>query len=230
MKKNKNKKGGSAKRTVCQHIAVFIVSFIVKLGFHLLTVPQKIILARRVVEFMNGNPNFAVPSPTLADITTAIDALELAQQALPGGPAATEIRDLREADLDILMSDLQIYVEGEAKGDPEIALSSGMDIRDSKSPIGILNSPETLVAKQGAAEGSVKLKWKAVKKSSGYRIEVSTNPTQGWPMVYQSEKSSIKIYDLTPGTKYYFRVATLSHAGYEGYSPVATLRLSLPQD
>jgi hypothetical protein len=183
-----------------------------------------------VIAAMTGNAFFPAPVPTLADVSLAVDALELAQQALPGGPDETEIRDLREQELDVMMSNLQVYVENIAQGDPEIVLSADMETRDAQSPIGILLAPETITAKQGAAEGSVKLRWKVVKKSSGYRIEGTTDPAQGWPMVYQSEKASIQVYSLTPGTKYYFRVATLSHAGYEGYSPVVTIRPSLAQD
>lgn len=215
---------------VCEHFTLIMMAFIVRLGFLRLTVPQKIVKTRGVVTSMTGNPNFPSPVPSLADVTVAVDALELAEQALPGGPDETEIRDLREQELDMMMSNLQVYVENIAQGDPEIVLSSGMDLRDTQSPIGILPAPETVTAKQGAAEGSVKLRCKVVKKALGYRIEGTTDPAQGWPMVYQSAKASIRIYDLTPGTKYYFRFATLSHAGYEGYSPVVTIRPNLPQD
>lgn len=217
-------------RSVERHLAAFIMAFIVKLGFLRLTVEQKIVRARAVVAAMTGNPNFPTPLPTLADVTTATDALELAQQALPGGPAATEIRDIRERELDRLMSDLQVYVESVAQGDAEIVLSSGMELRDPQSPVGILAAPAELTIKQGPAEGSVKLKWTSVRKNSGYRVEGTTNPSEGWPMVYQSEKARLGIYDLEPGTKYYFRVATLSRAGYEGYSPIATVRINLLQD
>ena len=241
MKKRKNKKGGNAKRTVRMPYqgnqksqefptGVFIMAFIVKLGLHLLSVPQKITLARRVLEYMTGNSNFPSPLPMLADIVAATDALELAQQALPGGPAATEIRNLREKEWDVKMSNLQAYVESIAQGDPEIALSSGMALRDPKKPVGILPAPEWVIVRVGVATGSAKLRWKANRKSSGYRIEATTDPSLGWPMVFQSEKASIKIDGLTPGVKYYFRVATLSRAGYEGYGPVVTIRPNFAQD
>ncbi|MBL0311068.1 MAG: fibronectin type III domain-containing protein [Bacteroidetes bacterium] len=226
--KTQQKNDVSAMRSVGGQLAAFIMSFIVKIGFLKLTVEQKIVRARAVLAAMTGNPNFTTPSPTLADVTTAVDALELAQQNLPGGPDETEIRDIREQELDVLMSNLQIYVEGEAQGNPEIVLSSGMETRNAQSPIGILLAPETAIAKQGADEGSVKLKWKSVKKNSGYRVEGSTDPLLGWPMVYQAEKASLKVFDLVPGTKYYFRVATLSRYGYEGFSPVVTIRVALP--
>lgn len=228
--KTTKKNGVNAKRSAARQLAALIMSFIVKLGFLRLSVEQKIVKARAVVAAMTGNPNFPTPSPTLADVTIAVDALELAQQALPGGPDETEIRDIREQELDVLMSDLQIYVEGIAQGNPEVVLSSGMETRDPKSPVGILSAPAELTIKQGPADGQVKLKWTSVKKNSGYRIEGTTNPAEGWPMVYQSEKARLSIYDLEPGTKYYFRVATLSRAGYEGYSPIATVRINLLQD
>lgn len=241
MKKYKNKKGKGAKRTARRqkkHVVVyqnrtsvhFILAFIVRLGFYLLTPTEKVNRARAIIASMTGNSYFPAPLPTLADLAAAADALELAQQALPGGPDDTEIRNIRERELDEMMSNLQNCVEFIAQGDPEIVLSAGMELRDPRSPIGILPPPETVTAKPGVASGSVRLRWKPVRKSSGYRVEVTTDPAQGWPMVYNVEKASLKIFDLIPGTKYYFRIATLSHAGYEGYSPVATMRATFAQD
>ena len=237
----KNNKGASATRNARppreNHVAEqnqpwhsLILAFIVRLGFYLLTPAEKVVRARSIIGSMTGNPYFPAPVPTLADLQTAVDALELAQQALPGGPDDTEIRNLRERELDVMMSNLQNYVEFTAQGDPEMVLSSGMELRDPRSPVGILPPTETVIARPGVASGSVKLKWKPVRKSSGYRVEATEDPSQGWPMVYNVEKASLKIFGLTPGTKYYFRVATLSHAGYEGYSPVASMRATFAQD
>lgn len=228
MKKNQKKSGRKAKRTPRQQVAVIIFAFIVKLSFSRLTVTQKINLARAIINAMTGNPYFPNPSPSLADVAAATDALELAQEDMPGGPEATVIRNIREQALDVLMSNLQIHVEDVAKGNPEIVVSAGMQVRSPKNPIGILPVPNLVEAKNRQAYGEIDLKWTAVKKSSGYRIEGSRNMEEGWPMVWESEKASIRIVGLIPGEVYWFRVATLSHAGYSGYSEPIAIRLKLP--
>lgn len=228
MKKNQKKSGRKAKRTTRQQVAAFIFATIVKLSFGQLSVPAKINLARHIINMMTGNAYFPDVNPSLADIAAAADALELAQENRFNGSAAIIIRNIREKELDVLMSDVQAYVEYKAQGNPEIVLSAGMMVRDPKNRIGFLPATEWVRAKNAPDYGDVDLRWKAVRKSTGYRIEGSRNMAEGWPMVWESEKASVRISGLIPGEVYYFRIATLSRAGYDGYSEPIAIRLKLP--
>lgn len=72
-------------------------------------------LARSVVTKMTGNPDFVTPVPTLADVTTAADALEVANLQAGfrfnrGGKAATDIKLARANELYQLLLRLGAYV------------------------------------------------------------------------------------------------------------------------
>ncbi|MBL0310047.1 MAG: fibronectin type III domain-containing protein [Bacteroidetes bacterium] len=222
------KKGKRQERKFQQQFSAFVLLLIIKLELAKLSVGDKIVEAREIVRKMLGNLNFPDPDPSLADVTLAIDALEVAEGAMPGGPEVTIIRDERLAEFNTKMSDLRNYVEFKSKGNREIGASSGMKIRDSYSPVGILSATEWVKARNGASIGSIVLKWKVVNKNSGYRVELSTNPAQGWPIVVEAEKALANISGLIPGEKYYIRIATLSRVGFDGYSEIIAIRLTLP--
>ncbi|MBL0308281.1 MAG: hypothetical protein IPP77_00830 [Bacteroidetes bacterium] len=80
-----------------------VICFMVKLGFDAKSVAKQLYTSRDVIGCMNGNPNFPSPLPTLADITTAADALELAQNNMRTTPGGKSIRDLRRQELVVLM-------------------------------------------------------------------------------------------------------------------------------
>lgn len=231
MKQTSSSKTGKRKeRSLRAEFTLFIYIIFVKLSLYNLSVSAILTYGRRIVSMMTGNPNFPTPEPPLADVTVSLDGLQVAEEAMPGGPEATDLRNVRLEEVKQKLNDLRNYVEFIAKGNSTIILSSGMEYRSANTPVGILPAPEPVTGKNGVAVGSVKLKWKRVPKNTGYRVEATTNPSEGWPIVVEAEKASTTIYGLTPGTKYYFRIATLSHAGYEGYSATIPVRVNLPQD
>lgn len=218
----KNKSGRSVRRKTRKmkgRKPNMVLVFISKLELGRLSVSEKINRARRIVSMMTGNPLFPLPIPALADIVAATDALELAQEALPGTKAQTIERNLRESELDELLITLQRYVEFIANGDKVIVLSSGMEVRDPNSPVGILAAPSDFNAVSTRVEGQIKLDWKAVKKRTSYAVEWTTNPDEGQPFNAECTKSKMTLNGLEPGVRYYFRVATISAAGTSGYTP-----------
>ncbi|MBL0308264.1 MAG: fibronectin type III domain-containing protein [Bacteroidetes bacterium] len=98
-----------------------------------------------------------------------------------------------------------------------------MEPNNPKTNIGFLPSPTGLVISNTKTLGKLNLKWKKVLKNSGYLVQWTQdleNPV--WPGYTESEKTSASVSGLNPGERYFFRVATLSHAGYDGYTaPVA---------
>ncbi|MBL0310615.1 MAG: fibronectin type III domain-containing protein [Bacteroidetes bacterium] len=205
-----------------------IILFNVKLNFTNLTPKEQIGKARDIVTKMTGNAFFPDPNPTLADVTTAIDALAVADQAMDRSRAKTIVRNARRLELEQIMQKLQYYVQYTSGGNPEIIITSGMDVNDMKNPLGFLPAPANVRAVNGGLVGTVDLRWDAVAKKTGYRIEVSMNPSEGWPIVMEAAKASATITDLTPGVTYYFRIATLSRAGYNTFSAFCLIRVNLP--
>ncbi|MBL0308814.1 MAG: fibronectin type III domain-containing protein [Bacteroidetes bacterium] len=208
-------------------IGIIIIFFVIKLGLKNKSVAEIIILARRIITMMTGNPNFPIPNPTLADLILATDALEAAQTDMDGARSKTVVRNLRLKELKRLLALLYTYVEHISMGDVVIALSSGFEMRATRNPIGILPAPATVEVKNTVVTGKVSLRWKKVEKSSGYWIEWTQDITMSvWPNAKTSKKAKVDIADLTLGERYYFRVATISSEGYEGFSDVITLRIN----
>lgn len=188
------------------------------------TVPTKIENARHYVTVMTGNPNFTTPSPTLASITTAVNALETAYNAaLGGGKVLTATMHDKEAILDNLLTQLGHYVEGVANGSETIILSAGMTVKASTGPRGTLG----FVIKNGERGGEVKLSTKS-QAHHAYMWQVvldplpdesaEVDPTHTWELMAVTTKASIVKVDLEIGEKYWFRVATVGKNGQNDWS------------
>ncbi|MBL0309062.1 MAG: fibronectin type III domain-containing protein [Bacteroidetes bacterium] len=196
-----------------------IFLFISKLALSDLSVSAKITKARRIVTMSTGNPNVPSPTPTLADITIAVDALAEAEEWMPGTKAQTIERNNREKALDTLLVRYQRYVEFTADGDPGIVLSTGIDIRDANSPVGILEIPSDFSAINTRVKKQVKLKWKPVKKRISYVVEYTIDPIGDGPFFnVECTRAAISLNGLNSDVKYYFRVATISTAGSSGFT------------
>ncbi|MBL0309130.1 MAG: DUF4398 domain-containing protein [Bacteroidetes bacterium] len=209
----KTTKPKSSLRT--QNSRSFILVFIVAVTrLRGKSVAQIIIFVRNVVAMMNGNPNFVDPQPTLADLTMAIDALAAAEQAMDGSRAKTIVRNARLKEVKFMLSEELTYVNLISRGNAEVGVTSGFDIRDAKSVVGLLAHPELFVAYTTTVEGQVKLKWNSVKKRSSYIIEYALNP--GPDAVkgnVECTKANTILNGLTSGALFYFRIATISTGG-----------------
>src|SRR5258708_25791293 len=111
-----------------------IMKTLVKMGLSQMPIEKKIVNTRFMVTSMTGNANFGTPNPTLATITTNVNALEAASIAAKGG-GKDETANMRakEAVLDLSLKLLGYYVEGIASANPAnaeaIILSAGMDVK-----------------------------------------------------------------------------------------------------
>lgn len=190
----------------------------VKLGFTTLAIPDKILKARNIVTQLTGNAAFTRPNPTLAVVTAAADALETAfNDAADGGKTKTAVMYNKEAALDALMAQLSAYVQEASAGDALVILSSGMEVRATKTPPQDLPAPQNLAAETGDNEGSINLSWEPVKKAKAYLMQTSPDGATAWQNLnITSTKASVVITGLASGTKTWFRVCAI---GAKGNSP-----------
>lgn len=215
----------------------------VKLGFTRLSVANKILTARAVVSQMTGNAVYPTPTPPLVDITGATDALELAaQQALKGGTDKTLMKHTIEHQLNQLMGQLQDYVQVASKGEPMAIESSGMEVRNERSPSTlppvVLNPRATV----GSNAGSIQLNWGSAKGAKSYVVEIllpapknsepsvpiedgdgtavmtDNTATTEWIRIDTVTRSKLTVKNLITGTVYKFRIAAINTAGQGGYS------------
>lgn len=203
-------------------------------------VPVKILKGRHYVTSMTGNANFTTPNPTLASVTTAINALETAANNAAGaGPVETAIMHEKETLLDNLLTQLGAYVEGIANNNAataaSIVLSAGMDLKRPNVPIGALLPPLDMSAKFGTQQGEIKLSCKKpvgaraiiwqISPSAAVAFVAAPAPSFG-PASSADFPSGVTLSSkhiatgLTSGTSYTFRAAGVGGANQSGWSDV----------
>jgi hypothetical protein len=127
--------------------------------------------------------------------------------------------------LDRLMSQLSAYVESVGGDNETIIRSAGMDTRAAGSvSTETPGQPAALDATTGDHEGEIDLSWDTVSGARSYVIEKSPDPPTGtsWAHAAVSTKSRSTLSGLTPGTRYWFRVAAVGTSGQSGWSDPAT--------
>ena len=186
-----------------------------------LPVPQKIVQARFIVTSITGNVSFTTPSPTLAVITTNINALETAYIiAQNGGVNDTANMHAKEFLLEVSLKSLAAYVEGIANTNlitaEAVALSSGMNVKNPATP-----SPRDFNVKPTGNPGEVKLSTKHEDRAT-YIWQMTNDPlgVTGWITIGQATQASLIKTGLTSGTRYYFRVAAVGKDGQEPWSNI----------
>jgi hypothetical protein len=188
------------------------------------TVLQVIGDANSYVTQMTGNPLFPAPSPTLATVTAQTNNLIASHTVAltrAKGSAAQMHTDRKV--LENSLKGLAAYVEGIANLTPPNAVKiineAGMQTKKKA-----VKAPKVFTVKQGPVAGVVLVNSKAAKRSS-YIYQYTTDQTMAnsWVDGYKNNKVKGTITGLTPGTRYYFRVASVGTTGESSWSPVISL-------
>ena len=196
---------------------------VVSLGASHLSIPKKIVKSRFIVSSMTGNANFTTPSPTLAVITTNVNALEAASLvAQSGGVDDTANMRVKEAILDLSLKSLGAYVEGIANASPlsanAIILSAGMDVKGKGGKV-----VREFVVNITGNPGEVKLVRKGIKHGKGsYEFQMTTDPSNeaSWQKIYTGTVGSFVKGGLISGTRYHFRATAIDKNGFNPWSEV----------
>lgn len=192
------------------------------LDFIKLIIAEKIVRARTVIAQMTDNPNFPLPDIVLADLTVATDLLEARLLASAnGGKENTVLLHQAEATVDDMMRRQAKYVDRIANGSEVIIIGSGFTPSKQPAPA---QRPEFSV-EPGQKSGSVLLRRQAIKGAKAYIwqycVNIMPEGDEGWTIAQVSSKASVELSDLTPVTKYWFRVAAVMSQETTAYnSPV----------
>lgn len=202
---------------------------ILKMGLSGLSPQSLAAKAQNLVADMTGNANFATPEPALADITAK--QVELDNWIIKssfGDERAINTRNTVYAELQGMLRTLAQYVSMTAKGDGNVILSSGFELRKENAPTPPLTRPVDLSVNRTAYQGQVKLDWKTVKGTKTYIVQMTTeNPeaeTTKWITAATTTKSKLEVSDLTFGSYYYFRVKAVGNKNESPFSEVAFIR------
>ena len=203
----------------------------VKLEINRANLSAKIQILRSIVSQMTNNPHFPSPAPALADVTTAINALETAANEASAARAEakrkTALQNSAETTLDSLAAALAGYVDAASEGDAEIILSSGMGVRSKPSKPQPMTAPEMAGSELTQVAGELLLRWSRVAGAYTYLIERTTDPAAvaGWTNGDSATRTKAVVKGLTPGTRYSFRVAAVGPLGTGPWSEPVTRTL-----
>ena len=177
----------------------------------------------RVVADMTNNPSFPSPTPTLASITGALTALQMAQSAALArtAGAATTRNEKRDA-LVALLQQLQGYIQTVADATPENGASTiqsaGVAVR--KIPTHVAR---TFLAVQGAVSGSVKVTAAVAARRAAYDWEYSVDGGKTWVPTPTTLQAKTTVTGLPAGTMVQFRYRAATKTGEGDWSQPTSL-------
>jgi hypothetical protein len=197
----------------------------VALGLSRKTVPQLITDVEHYLASMTANAHFPNPSPALsviaANLSVVKNDLAVSMTRVRGSVAKLH------ADVRVLITKLRTlaqYVEGEANLDPDhatdIILSAGMVVKKNTP-----RPPRVFSVTLGKNHGSVLLNTKGIARGA-YLYDMTTDASlapASWIRIYEGVKVKYVKDSLSPGTRYFFRSATIDKNGLSNYSPVLSV-------
>ncbi len=179
--------------------------------------------AQLILASMTGNPAFANPIPTLAELQTAVTrySTDLVAAAALGRTNVANKNASRQL-LENILAQLGMYVMYIANGDEAILISSGYSMLKSPEPIYITN-PGNVTLSNGITTGQMMSVVNAVSGARTYLHEICTEqPTAA--TVWTSNPSSRRQFtftDLVAGKQYWVRVGVTGSGEQLAYSPIA---------
>ena len=176
--------------------------------------------AASILQNMTANLYFPTPIPTLADLQAALTNYNsaLVNAADLGRVNVAEKNKARKV-LELLLTQLGMYVMYIANGDAAILTSSGYTLSKTPEPQYITN-PGVVIITNGITSGQLVSSVKAVKGGKSYLHQVTEDPiTQSsvWDST-ASSRSSYTFQNLEAGKKYWIRVAVVGSGEQIAYS------------
>ena len=190
------------------------------------TDPQLITDVGGIVSALTGNPNYPNPSPTLAIVSDALKAFEVAlSETSLGGILLTLTKNAKRAELVSLVRQLANYVAATCNSDLVTLLGSGFPIhKPTRNAIGHLPTPNMPVLKHGARSGDLEAKTKSVPGVFIYNWQLTlASVPEKTLRTMQTTGARITFSGLTPGQIYSVKVNAVGAAGPTDYSGPASL-------
>ena len=190
---------------------------------------QKIDLANNVVTLMTGNPDFLTPDPTLAELTTAADETDTANQEALAARAIskqkTAILREKEAALNDVLRKMANYVENKSDGNVAKINGAGFSVVSDTGPVGELPPPEDFSVTYGDEVGELDTHWDGVDGATGYIVQINTTDPvteSAWSDAGNPTKTKFTVEGLTSGDRCWLRVLAVGTAGRGAPSGVET--------
>lgn len=195
----------------------------VALGFARKIDTDLIAFVRNVITLMTNNPQYPTPTPTLAAVTTLVNAFETqVHDALDGGKIVIATRNAGRVEMMSLMRQLAAYVQGHCDADLLALLGSGFEAVRAPSPVGVLPAPENPRLTLTDKSGELMLKFDRVKNAVNYSVQTAPAAVGPWTDENLSTSTRVVISGLTPGETLWARACANGSAGASEWSTPAT--------
>jgi hypothetical protein len=200
----------------------------IKLNLQKLTDAQLILKAKDIKTKLTGNAFFPTTTPTLVNYGVLITAAETALADSDAANATAKEKTLvKNLALDALRrgtTQLGTNIESLSGGAPEKILSTGIDIKASKTPVGIPAQVVNLAVTAGDHDGELNAQWDPVPGAKTYEIATSPDPVTltSWTKFKSVTKSAVVLTDLTSGARLWVRVRAIGAAGEGNWSDPGT--------
>jgi hypothetical protein len=183
-----------------------------------------IVDSNRILVSMTGNPAYATPNPTLADLTTARIAYIASVNAAQDSTIARSTRKERRTNFCTLLRTLAHYVQITSAGNPTTLLSSGFPAQRPRVPVGNLLAPTGLTLTRGKISGQIIARCPKLPQAGAYHWQIGPTAT---PMVWQPMVTTLAAHisyeGLIPYTPYTAQVRAIGTAGPSNWSDAATV-------
>jgi hypothetical protein len=178
---------------------------------------------RVIVDKMNGNANFQNPTPSIADLTTALDKFEAALIFSNGGRGGVEATANKNASREALISTMQnlgLDVQKNGNDDYVILISSGFDIKGTPAPGTQPDAPKNITLSDGAHKGECDVKFDKVVNATMYEVRYSTEPNvaTSWEKMLPNTRTRSTITGIAHGTELYVQARAINSHGASEWS------------
>jgi len=183
-------------------------------------IDEKIVSTRNIVNATTGNINYTSPSPSLANITTSVNALEQASlNAKDGGKAKTTALRIANTSHNKLMASFTLYVNLTSGGDKEKIESTTLNVKGKSGKPAPMTKVMSVRGKAGFFSGQINVRWKGIRNAKSYIAHKSANGNDNWVNTEcTSTKASMKITGLATETAIFIRVAAINSLGKGAWS------------
>lgn len=184
---------------------------------------------RHHIAKLTGNPDFTDPTPPLIDLNAKCDELDASNQACQfnGGKVDLLTRDSLYRELKVMIQELGGYVQANCKGDRDLILSTGFDVRKQGQPLGELPAPQNVRAVATPYPGRLDVRWDGVRGNLLYQLWMTEGDPavdKDWTMLVQTSRNRHTEEKLESHKVYSFRVVAIGAAGASPVSDIATAK------
>lgn len=196
----------------------------IKIGFTHLNGPRMQAKTRDIIAAITGNTLLPDPDPSIATVTTQLDAYtQDSIEAAAGSRAAVVNKTLSRKQLETTLGLLGLWIMSVAKNDLAILATCGYTLTKQPEPM-YMAAPGMVSLANGLSSGQLVVSIPSVKGATGYQFEISELvPGEGITWASTISTTTKFIYkNLVPGKQYWVRVAAAGSRQQLEFSEVSS--------